>query len=182
MDGLISLIVVVFIVIGVVVKRADRLKAVENESKKKQSYYSENTVTMTDSNVSEPVKAVQSIQSATTTVSRPVASPATANVSRPVTTLAAVPKSQPGVPYYQKKPSNFGIDKKISKETGNVLRDDRSGDWLAKQLADERKAYRQVSEMFELKAYHANQCEAEMLKRFHEENCDAERIDTAKGR
>ena len=47
---------------------------------------------------------------------------------------------------------------------------------------NERKAYRQVSEMFELKAYHANQCEAEMLKRFHEENCDAERIDTAKGR
>ena len=35
MDGLISLIVVVFIVIGVVVKRADRLKAAEEESKKK---------------------------------------------------------------------------------------------------------------------------------------------------
>ena len=60
-----------------------------------------------------------------------------------------------------------------------ALRDDRSNDWLAKQLRDEAKAATYVKEMFNLKYDHYKSCDAETIKRFHEDNCDASGIDTA---
>ena len=63
----------------------------------------------------------------------------------------------------------------------NKLMDDREHDWLAGQLREEKAAKRRMSDMFELKAYHAANCDAETLKRFHAANCDAEGVDTAQG-
>lgn len=51
--------------------------------------------------------------------------------------------------------------------------EDRKGDWLARQMAEERAALRRVSDMFQLKLEHKHDCEAEMLKQFHENHCDA---------
>ena len=69
----------------------------------------------------------------------------------------------------------------VKEPSVNRLMDDRDHDWLARQLRDERAAKRKMSEMFDLKREHANNCDAEALKRFHEANCDAEDIDTARG-
>ena len=60
------------------------------------------------------------------------------------------------------------------------LMDDREHDWLAGQLREEKAAKRRMSAMFELKAEHAADCDAETLKRFHASNCDAEGVDTAR--
>ena len=58
-----------------------------------------------------------------------------------------------------------------------TLKDDRSSDWMAKQMRDEALAMANVSEMFQLKNSHMNNCEAEFIKRFHESSCDASGID-----
>ena len=69
-----------------------------------------------------------------------------------------------------------------SKETPvNRLLDDREHDWLAGQLREERAAKKRMSDMFELKAYHEANCDAEALRRFHASDCDAEGIDAAQG-
>lgn len=57
------------------------------------------------------------------------------------------------------------------------MMEDRNHDWLAMQLADERRALRKCSEMFDLKMSHHYSCEAEALKRFHEDHCEAEMVD-----
>lgn len=62
------------------------------------------------------------------------------------------------------------------------LRDDRNNDWLAKQLREEHRAFREVSDMFGLKIEHASHCDAKLLRNYHHLNCDAGGIDTAKGR
>ena len=58
-----------------------------------------------------------------------------------------------------------------------TLRDDRSNDWMAKQLREEAQSMVRVSEMFQLKQAHMNNCDAEFIRRFHESGCDAHGID-----
>ncbi len=67
--------------------------------------------------------------------------------------------------------------KNISGQKGLSLMDDRSSDWLATQLREEAKAMVRVSDMFQLKQQHSNNCDAEFIRRFHESNCDAYGID-----
>ena len=62
-------------------------------------------------------------------------------------------------------------------QNGLSLTDDRSSDWLAKQLKEEASAMVRISDMFQLKQQHANKCDAEFIKRFHESSCDAHGVD-----
>ena len=50
-------------------------------------------------------------------------------------------------------------------------------DWLARQLAEEKRALRRMSEMFDIKISRSKSWDAESLKRFHAENCSAEGVD-----
>lgn len=66
----------------------------------------------------------------------------------------------------------------LKSQESMTLKDDRSNDWMARQLRDEAVAMAKVSDMFKLKQSHMNNCDAEFIKRFHESNCDADGIDT----
>lgn len=72
------------------------------------------------------------------------------------------------------------INSKPSLKTDNslTLKDDRSSDWMAKQLREEAVAMAKVSDMFQLKQAHMNNCDAEFIRRFHESECDADGIDS----
>lgn len=72
--------------------------------------------------------------------------------------------------------------KQGQKYTGSTLRDDRTNDWLARQLREEHTAFKAASDMFGLKIEHAAHCDARLLKNYHHLNCDASGVDTAKGR
>jgi hypothetical protein len=65
----------------------------------------------------------------------------------------------------------------LKSQESMTLKDDRSNDWMARQLRDEAIAMAKVSDMFKLKQSHMNNCDAEFIKRFHESNCDADGID-----
>ena len=65
----------------------------------------------------------------------------------------------------------------LKDQQGMTLKDDRSNDWMARQLRDEAIAMVKVSDMFKLKQSHSSNCDAEFIRRFHESNCDAEGID-----
>lgn len=78
------------------------------------------------------------------------------------------------VSHYNKvnnKPSTSKMDNSLT------LKDDRSSDWMAKQLREEAVAMSRVSDMFQLKQCHMNNCDAEFIRRFHESSCDADGID-----
>ena len=60
---------------------------------------------------------------------------------------------------------------------GMILKDDKTNDWLARQLRDEARAMNVLSDMFQLKAEHSNSCDAEFIRRFHESNCDTHGVD-----
>lgn len=77
---------------------------------------------------------------------------------------------------------NIQVKKNRNTGDGMILKDDRNNDWLAGQLREEARAKARISDMFQMKIDHANNCEAEFIKRFHESVCDAEGIDTAKGK
>ncbi len=101
-------------------------------------------------------------------------------VARPEQNTSAV--SAGNQPVRSVKKESFLHSNMMSKEPPiNKLMDDREHDWLAGQLKEERDAKKRMSDMFELKAYHAANCDAEVLKRFHAAYCDAEGIDTAQG-
>ncbi|MCR5420668.1 MAG: hypothetical protein K6E98_06670 [Lachnospiraceae bacterium] len=70
-----------------------------------------------------------------------------------------------------------GSSVKLKNTEGFNLLDDRNNDWLAKQLNEEKKSKQLISEMFQLKQEHLNNCDAEFIKRFHASNCDAQAID-----
>lgn len=79
-----------------------------------------------------------------------------------------------------KKNKTAGVNAHMAREKINIRGwEDRRGDWLARQMEDERQAQRRVSEMFQLKMQHKYNCDAEMLKQFHESHCDANSVDTA---
>jgi len=53
---------------------------------------------------------------------------------------------------------------------------DEKHDWLARQLEEERKSYREVSEMFQMKMSHLNSCAAENNRLEHSLNCAARQL------
>ena len=57
--------------------------------------------------------------------------------------------------------------------------EDREHDWLARQLAYEKSAKYRMSEMFDIRKAHADNCAAEKNRQLHERNCDVDGIDTA---
>ncbi|MBQ0027817.1 MAG: hypothetical protein KBS96_04365 [Lachnospiraceae bacterium] len=59
--------------------------------------------------------------------------------------------------------------------------ENRGNDWLAKQLAEERIAKKRMSDMFNLKQQHEDNCDAARNRAMHYNNCDAGGVDIAKG-
>ena len=75
----------------------------------------------------------------------------------------------------------------VSRDVGDsrnssVLRDDKTNDWLARQLREEHRAFKATSEMFDLKIEHASHCDARLIEQFHRRTCDAHGIDLANGK
>ncbi len=66
-------------------------------------------------------------------------------------------------------------------KNSSVLRDDRTNDWLARQLREEHRAFKATSEMFDLKIEHASHCDSKLIEQFHHRYCDADGIDIANG-
>ncbi len=95
-------------------------------------------------------------------------------VNRPVSTMQKpVPVSS-----VQRSRKNNGVNVHMAREKINIRGwEDRKGDWLAKQMAEEKISEKRVSEMFQLKLEHRYNCEAEMMKQFHEAACDAAGVD-----
>lgn len=71
---------------------------------------------------------------------------------------------------------------KVNKKYNHASMEDRNNDWLARELREEKRAQYRVSEMFQLKAEHKKDCQAEMIREFHKANCGSEGIDTAEGK
>ena len=63
----------------------------------------------------------------------------------------------------------------VQTSVGNI-KDNRENDWLAKQLRAEQASQEVISDMFQLKREHLNNCEADYIKREHANNCDAEQV------
>ena len=77
--------------------------------------------------------------------------------------------------YSRKKSASPGnpIENLFGSDAG--LQDDRH-DWLAEQLAEERRAYRNVSAMFQMKMRHMQNCAAENARLDHALHCDARQL------
>lgn len=58
--------------------------------------------------------------------------------------------------------------------------ENRSNDWLARQLREEKQKERLYSEMYGLKRRHEENCAADRLRREHERVCDADGVDTGR--
>ena len=72
--------------------------------------------------------------------------------------------------YTQNRPSTKEKDANLHKM------EDRSSDWLAKQLRAEQQAQIVVSDMFQLKQEHLSHCAADTLREEHFSNCDARQV------
>ncbi|MCR5474442.1 MAG: hypothetical protein K6F28_04485 [Lachnospiraceae bacterium] len=75
----------------------------------------------------------------------------------------------------------ISVSRDMNDRNNSVLRDDKTNDWLARQLREEHRAFKATSEMFDLKIEHASHCDARLLEQFHKRNCDANGIDLANG-
>ncbi len=83
---------------------------------------------------------------------------------------------------YTKSNADKGVNQSMVREERSFqAMEDRRGDWLAKQLDDEKIAGKRMSAMFQLHEEHQSQCEAELIRQFHSMNCDSDRVDTAEG-
>jgi len=71
------------------------------------------------------------------------------------------------------------VGTKKSQMTAQMTMEDRSHDWLARQLNEEQLAKRRMSEMFGFKDLHSSNCDARKIRDEHTANCDAHGIDTA---
>ena len=66
-----------------------------------------------------------------------------------------------------------------SERATHTMMEDRSNDWLANQLSEERKALYRTNSMFGQQMEHRQVCDAKMLKEYHLANCNADGIDLA---
>ena len=71
---------------------------------------------------------------------------------------------------------------KNSAKSGTSIRDDRSNDWLAKQMREERQALYRMAYMFGFKPGTSTIKAAAENRDFHSKNCSSEGVDTAKGK
>ena len=76
----------------------------------------------------------------------------------------------------------ISVSRDMSDRNNSVLRDDKTNDWLARQLREEHRAFKATSEMFDLKIEHASHCDARFIEQFHRRNCDARGVDLANGK
>lgn len=98
-----------------------------------------------------------------------------ANASNVPTSVSVTPKTTKtnANPSFKKG----SVNKNLVHDKGySALRDDRSNDWLARQIAEERLLNRRMAEMFSMRGTHSSSCEAEMIKRFHEDHCDSKEL------
>lgn len=74
-----------------------------------------------------------------------------------------------------------GVSRKTYKaeRATHTQMEDRSNDWLAHQLSDERRALYKANSMFGQQMEHRQVCDARMLKEYHLANCSADGIDMA---
>ena len=95
---------------------------------------------------------------------------------------AAAKQQRPrGYTNYKPHKDITSVTRDMGDKKNSVLRDDTNNDWLAKQLAEEHRAFKATSEMFDLKIEHASHCDAKLLEQFHKRNCTAEGVDLANG-
>jgi len=110
---------------------------------------------------------------------------------------ATIPKDEPSMPlpsksYVPRGPKNAPSHDMYTSEMkkgsggyikgGTSIRDDRSNDWLAKQMKEERIALYRMGYMFGFKPGVSTISAAAANREFHEANCTSEGIDTAAGR
>lgn len=98
-----------------------------------------------------------------------------ANKAKPIKRDSQVTYTKPDNPNSYKdfaKQSKGGRDSNIFEGL-----EDRRNDWLAQQLAEERKAQKLVSDMFIMQMQHEMMCESDRVRREHERHCDADGID-----
>lgn len=112
---------------------------------------------------------------------KPMAADKPIAVNMPTTVNKPAVSAKPVSNYKNyKRHTSAGVNAHMAREKANVRDwEDRRGDWLARQMADEKAAQRRMSEMFQLKLEHKYNCDAEMLKQFHESHCDADGVDNA---
>jgi len=68
-------------------------------------------------------------------------------------------------------------EKKTSISQISRAMENRSDDWLARQLADERQAKKRMSDMFQLREEHARHCASDSIREEHTRACQAEGVD-----
>ena len=98
------------------------------------------------------------------------------------TAAKATARRPRGYTNYRPHKDIISVSRDMGDKNSSVLRDDRSNDWLAKQLREEHRAFKLTSEMFDLKIEHASHCDARLLEQFHKRNCSAEGVDLANGK
>ncbi len=88
------------------------------------------------------------------------------------------------VPSSRRKDSAASVSRTAS-QSGRMIRttndgflmEDRQNDWLAKQMREESRALKATSDMFDLKAQHAADCDARDLKETHARDHRLGRLD-----
>lgn len=108
-----------------------------------------------------------------------MSAPAGAPVSKPHPSVSAYkPQKAPmgGSGVYQ-----GGVSRSTMKaeRATHTLMENRSNDWLATELREERAALYRANAMFGQQMEHKQVCDARMLKEYHLEHCGAEGIDMA---
>ncbi len=100
------------------------------------------------------------------------------------------PKPHPSVSAYKPQKAPMGGTTSVyqggasrstmrAEKATHTLMENRSSDWLATELREERQALYRVNSMFGQQMEHRQICDARMLKEYHLEHCGAEGIDMA---
>ena len=75
-----------------------------------------------------------------------------------------------------------GLKSNTNGKVSETLHDDRTGDWLACQLKEERNSLYKMRDMFGFKMDGRSITDAELLKEFHMGHCDSGAVDKAAGK
>ncbi len=100
------------------------------------------------------------------------------------------PKPHPSVSAYKTQKAPMGGTTSVyqggvsrntmrAEKATHTLMENRSSDWLATELREERQALYRTNAMFGQQMEHKQICDARMLKEYHLEHCSADGIDMA---
>ncbi len=100
------------------------------------------------------------------------------------------PKPHPSVSAYKPQKAPMGGTSSVyqggasrstlrAEKATHTLMENRSSDWLATELREERQALYRTNAMFGQQMEHKQICDARMLKEYHLEHCSADGIDMA---